>query len=139
MPALNFQPQFVPFVEDESKLHSIRAKRKRPWKVGDNIYLYTGLRHKGARLIRQAICVKVERITMQWARPVVPGAKAGTAVRRLIVVVDGEELSPDECESLARRDGFEDWPSFVTYWFSRIPFHGEIIHWSRSAAPGGKC
>lgn len=57
-----------------------------------------------------------------------------TLCRRLVISVDGEELSPDERESLARRDGFEDWTSFVTYWTPRIPFCGDIIHWSRSAA-----
>lgn len=134
MPALNFQPQFVPFVEDESKIHSIRAKRKRTWKVGDKIYLYTGLRRKGARLIRKATCVKVEEIQMEWNDYVVRRPQCYIPARRLVISVDGEELSPDERESLARRDGFEDWTSFVTYWTPRIPFCGDIIHWSRSAA-----
>jgi hypothetical protein len=132
MPSLNFQEQFVPFVEDESKLHSIRAKRKRPWKVGDTLYLYTGLRHKGARLIRKATCVKVEEIRMKWSEPI-SNPNAVVPGRRLRIWIDGEELSDDEREALAQRDGFLSLVAFVVYWHPRIPFVGDIIHWARQA------
>lgn len=131
MPSLNFQPQFVPFVEEESKLHSIRAKRKRPWKVGDKLYLYTGLRHKGARLIRKATCVKVEEIRMEWHEFVIRRPQGFIPGRRLRVWIDGEELRDDERQALAKRDGFEDWRAFVIHWFPRVPFVGDVIHWAR--------
>ena len=70
----NFQPRFAPRIrawdaDPESplaKAHTIRAPRKggREDKPGDTMYLYTGLRQKGAARIieeRRAAWVKAQR------------------------------------------------------------------------------
>ena len=44
MPALNFQRRFVSKIESGEKRGTIREKRKIPFKVGDPLYLYTGMR-----------------------------------------------------------------------------------------------
>src|ERR1700677_4941422 len=97
MPLLNFQPQFVDPIRAKRKMHTIRADRKIPIKVGDKLYLYSGLRHKGAfRILDQPVrCTRVQGIEIK---------EIGTVK---FVFVDGETLMPEECETLAKADGFD--------------------------------
>ncbi len=46
MPSLNFEKQFVPLIESGQKRQTIRVERKNPIKVGDKLYLFSGLRTK---------------------------------------------------------------------------------------------
>jgi hypothetical protein len=124
---LNFEKRFVPHVEDGSKTHTIRAERKRAPKVGETCHCYTGLRHKGARLLGRWPCVKVERIT------VTPHE----------LRIDGEVLSRDERDAFARRDGFrgpQPWAEMMRYWEHEQPsagewrFDGYVIHWRYTGA-----
>ena len=45
----NFKPQFVPFILNGTKAHTIRAIRKDGLvdEPGDTMFLYTGLRQRG--------------------------------------------------------------------------------------------
>jgi hypothetical protein len=123
MPALNFKPQFVPKIESGEKQHTIRALRQdgRDPKPGDTLYLYTGLRQKGARKLMEAPCVKVQDIQISW----------------IGIVIDGDTLSPDERHLLAVRDGFTGWLNMLDFWRKRInqlhpvPWRGKIIHWRK--------
>jgi hypothetical protein len=48
------------------------------------------------------------------------------------VLIDGQELSADEREALARRDGFPNFEEMIWFWQqpkNRLPFRGHIIHW----------
>ena len=56
MPAYSFNKQFVPMILDGSKRQTIRARRKNPAKVGDILYLYSGLRTKSCKKLREEIC-----------------------------------------------------------------------------------
>ena len=115
----NFQERFVPFVLSGAKTHTIRARRSRPDKPGDTLHLYTGLRHKGARLLMRVECVKVEEISIEIGRnPDFP-----------LVEIDGVALTLDECESLAQRDGFKNFDEMMEFWNGRLPFRGLIVHW----------
>ncbi len=118
----NFKPQFVPFILDGSKSHTIRGPRVRPDEVGNTMYLYTGLRTKRARLLLKAPCIRVERI-----RIVGPSLHEG-----LQIFVDDELLTRDEAEALAHRDGFRDvrpLGQMANFWHGRLPFTGAIYHW----------
>jgi hypothetical protein len=110
----NFQPRFVPFIEDGRKKHTIRAIRANVDKPGNIVHLYVGLRHKGARLIGRFECTRVESIV------ILPGYR---------VYVEGVELSKSECESLAKCDGFQNFMEMKEFWDGRLPFTGTIIHW----------
>ncbi len=113
---LGFDARFVPFVEDGSKTHTIRAKRKNTPRAGETCHCYTGLRHKGARLLGRWPCVRVEEIVI-----------AAHELR-----IDGQVLSRDERNALAWRDGFrgrDPWLEMVEFWEGRLPFEGHIIHW----------
>src|ERR1039458_6030532 len=98
---LGFKARFVPMIEDGSKTHTIRAKRKIRPRVGETCHCYTGLRQKGARLLGRWPCVKVEEITIRLrCRP------EDFFPLALDIWIDGERLSPDEVNDLAWRDGF---------------------------------
>lgn len=125
---LNFQPRFVPFILDGSKTHTIRATRKLMPRVGETCHCYTGLRHKGAQLLGRWPCLKVEGVLIFQ-----------DGLRRRFFV-DGMELSFDEKNALAWRDGFrpEEGQSFAfaamsLFWDGRLPFEGYMIHWRASA------
>ena len=119
MPALSFQKQFVPMIEDGSKFHTIRRKRKNPIKVGDVLYLYTGMRTKQCRKIKDVQCSAIS--------PVVIYPKLGR------VVLDGKMLSLDDTLRFAIRDGFANQMDFFKF-FERYPREVlerelEVIYW----------
>lgn len=118
MAAYSFKQQFVPFILDGRKTHTIRALRKNGWveKPGNTLHLYTGLRTKNTKLLMRVPCVKVEEIVI-----------TDTPLRR--VAIEGHLLDTDEEEALAKRDGFADFADMMTFWEGRLPFKGHIIHW----------
>lgn len=134
MPILNFKPQFVPYILDGTKRHTIRAERKRPFKKGDRLFLYTGLRQKGATLLMQTMCLGVNNIDI-----FILGNDVKTG--HLVITVQGVPLDTDEQCRLAWQDGFrppgstKDAPGnsidlMMQFWKDRVPFFGQIIHWN---------
>lgn len=123
----NFHKRFVPFIRSGKKKHTIRAKRRRPDKPGNTLHLYSGLRQKGAaKLIKRAVCTRIEEIRIEYLGP----TGAGTPFAILPAVwIDGNQLDQSECEALARRDGFRDFPDMMAFWNGRLPFTGDVIHW----------
>jgi hypothetical protein len=170
MPALNFMPQFVERIEiglrdpedARAKTHTIRAPRKdgRDPKVGDTLYLYTGLRQKGARRIGVATCTRVESIVIGlventigsgieqfkgqvWTGPAIPildhitvSLTISSPARYQLSLLT--LLTPEEVELFAIRDGFAGFAEMMAFWRGRLPFVGYIIHWRPSAAGRGK-
>jgi hypothetical protein len=117
----NFKTRFVEPIRKGLKTHTIRGKRKYPAKPGETLYLYCGARHPGAfRIIEPTLCTKVAEITFDQN-----GA----------ILVEDVKLSLDECEQLARRDGFNDLAEMMQFWDGRFPFLGDIIHWKPPACP----
>lgn len=117
MPLLGFQKQFADKVESGEKRQTIRAYRKdgRDPKVGDTLYLYTGLRTKGSRKLGEATCT-----------------------HSYFALVDHRDLLvgdtfQDEMgrEMHARRDGFSNFEEMQS-WFDKthgLPFRGLLIRW----------
>ena len=137
---LGFKARFVPMVEDGSKTHTIRAKRKIRPRVGETCHCYTGLRRKGARLLGRWECVRVEDILVYERGDATMG-----------VVIEGVELTPDEKNELAWRDGFRSngkrraFAEMAAYWLKLhaqkegpFVFEGVVIHWLRSQQRGRK-
>jgi len=130
----NFQPRFVPYVEEGSKTHTIRAARKTQDKAGNTVHLYTGLRRKGARLLLRAKCTRVQSITV---------------TRDGDVIIDGTPLSADERDLFFWGDGFRPKDSSqsnprgafrmaMRFWKDQLPFTGHIIHWDFKGASHGR-
>lgn len=124
MPILNFQSRFVPFIRNKKKYQTIRKNRKRPFRVGDKLYLYTGLRTKYCQKIDEVICLHVFKITIK---------KTGE------VYVADKRLDEWEKDILAFCDGFrsdlegyEECFEVMFRWFEKmhtLPFEGQIIIW----------
>ena len=117
----NFQSRFVPKILAGEKTHTIRSVRAHPDKPGNVLHLYTGLRHKGARLLMRVLCAKVEDIEIDAC-----GHECNCDP---FVAIDGVELGASEREALARRDGFANFDEMLNFWAGRLPFRGHIIHW----------
>lgn len=116
MPVVNFQKRFADDVDSGKKRQTIRAMRKRPFKVGDKLYLYTGLRTKSCRKLGEEIIKNVFKI-----------------------VIDGDEIylngfqidTKRECEQIAKDDGFQNQKDMIE-WFEKnhgLPFMGQLIKW----------
>jgi hypothetical protein len=121
----NFQPRFVPKILAGEKTHTIRAVRANPDKPGNLLHLFTGLRTKRAKLLMRVPCVKVEEISISLA----PENFLDDEAECVFVTIDGTVLHRSECETLARRDGFENFDEMLEFWDGRLPFHGHIVHW----------
>ncbi|AFY39910.1 hypothetical protein Lepto7376_3736 [[Leptolyngbya] sp. PCC 7376] len=133
MSALNFKKQFVPLIESGEKRQTIRC-RKRPIKVGERLYLYTGQRTKSCRKIAESICGKTHDFVLSkyqlddYAR----------------IFIDGEQICNAHIRELAFRDGFETVEDFVQFFLtspkvetkSRVTsFSGQIIKWGMLCKP----
>jgi len=119
VPALNFQSRFAPLVESGEKRQTIRAYRKggRDPKVGDTLYLYTGMRTKACRKLGEATCRSVMHFAIQPPMIVLGIGAFGTSDRKM--------------KALARRDGFNSVSEMIR-WFERVhglPFEGLLIRW----------
>lgn len=121
----NFDPRFVPKILAGEKTHTIRAHRAHPDKPGNTLHLYCGLRHKSVQLLMRVSCVKIEEIAISLAPENLPFDDGA----RVFVTIDGTVLHRSECETLARRDGFDSFDEMLKFWDGRLPFEGQIIHW----------
>jgi len=121
---LGFKKQFREYVKEGSKRHTIRANRKRPFRVGEICHCYTGLRTKNSELLGRWRCVKVASIRIS------PGSDP------MRVWINDEELSHSEIVLLAFADGFRtETParSMREFWIHNhgcADFFGVIIHWN---------
>jgi len=115
MPALNFKRRFAGQVAQGLKRQSIRGMRKRPFRVGDRLYLYTGMRTKGCRKLGEAIAKAVREIRIADAE----------------VKLDGVPLSPRATGDLARADGFGSVGELKDFFRANhgLPFRGQLIQW----------
>ncbi len=130
MVALNFKSQFADDVECERKRRSIRAPRKdgRDPKPGDVLQLYTGLRQKGARKLREAKCVRVRTVEIDFSGITLEGRKlyCGDAPA-YAGGVDPEHYDSD----FARADGFDTFQDMREFFEEQhgLPFKGLLIEW----------
>ncbi len=121
MPALNFQARFADPVETHTKRQTIRRVWKRPIKVGDTLYLKTGMRTKHCRKLRTVVCLECRPITINEhsISLLTPGYTV--------------ELWPEggPLEWFAFRDGFQSWVDMREWFKARygLPFEGVLITW----------
>lgn len=120
MPAYNFQARFAPAVEAGRKLHTVRRRRNRETRAGERLKLYTGMRTKTCRLLREARC---------------------SAVKSLVIDEDGrwyvdarEQWTPLEIAAFvaADTDGLMNPSQFLEFIATNygLPFDdGVIIYW----------
>ena len=117
MVAYNFQHQFAEAVESGRKRQTIRAPLKdgRHAKPGDQLQLYTGMRSKACRKLRDAVCHDSCRIRVEADK---------------IWTFGPQELHLD-LQAWAKRDGFESWADMRAFFEAShgLPFDGVLISW----------
>jgi hypothetical protein len=122
MPSLNFKAPFAPAVQSGKKTHTIRNPRKNPIKVGDRLYLYTGMRTKNCKKLGEAICTKLQRIRLSISNSGI-----------LEVLIDGQQLTDFGIKDLAIADGFQCVEDFQYFFFKKKLYpqrkNMDIIHW----------
>lgn len=115
MVAYNFQQRFAAAVERGEKTQTIRAKGKRRHaRPGDKLQLYTGMRTKACRKLRDAVCHDACSILIDRDR--------------VVTFQPQEFLDRDQ---VARLDGFASWGD-MRDWFEAVhglPFSGVMIRW----------
>lgn len=116
MPALNFSACFIEKVQSGKKRQTIRKRRKHPIKEGDRLYLYTGLRTKRARKLREEICIDVSALRIESEKE---------------IFLNGKRLDQEAVKDLAVKDGFLNAAGFVKWFEYRygLPFEGDVIRW----------
>lgn len=135
MPSLSFQKQFVPGVlamldpdyarrnKVKPKTTTIRAMRKRPFKKGDKLFLFSGLRTTQCKRLGECICMKVENIR------IVELSGEFIAGPFYFLSINGTTIMEDQVNCLAAKDGFKDGISMMN-WFKKthgLPFIGQRI------------
>lgn len=134
MPSINFQKQFAPGVramisEEYAKRNrirpkttTIRAMRKRPFKKGDMLYLFTGLRTAHCERLGKVICHRVE------------GVEIFRSEQQGQIRIGEKLLNRREIQRLATNDGFKC-AADLFRWFEKthgLPFAGQRIHMTSS-------
>ena len=148
---LGFKGQFVPFVLDGTKTHTIRAGQR--WTDGMRADLFTGPYKPGRRRLPfRAPVVGVERIEIFFSEKYRYYDNAGVLISAILI--GGCELSADEMNAFAFRDGFRSGKfranadfahlrEMSAYWrrTDTEPFVGQIIHWDfeQRYIPCGDC
>ena len=127
MVAYNFQAKFADAVASGEKRQTIRAPRKdnRHAKAGDKLQLYTGMRTKSCRKLRDAVCHDSCVIRLEHDKAWTFGPQ--------------ELFMGDDLEHLARSDGFACWAE-MRDWFDNthgLPFTGQMIRWLAPRNPDG--
>ena len=155
MPAYSFQERFVPFVIDASKPHTIRARRQKGFaKIGDQLYLYFGMRTKWCKKLREELCKNVRTIVItatdiylynfrlddkeakQEEEYVIKhgqpsgGIRLDTTLRNTLAWADG--FRPEGSTKKKPGESFELMISFwcKTHDIAIKPFIGDLIDWT---------
>lgn len=121
MVAYNFKRQFADAVESGVKCQTIRPRRKDGGhaKPGQIVQLYTGMRTKSCRKLREAICHVSCEIIID--------------TDKVITFGPSEVFLGDDLERFARMDGFSCWLEMRS-WFETaysLPFKGHMIGWKK--------
>lgn len=141
-----FKARFEPFVKDGSKQHTLRDIRKGTRQIvqGDRLDCYGNVRQKTMHLIGRWVCIRVQVAQFRFA------VANGTEYPRMSI--DGVELSPDERDAFAWRDGFRHafptpkeinlkpysystdgcFSMMMQYWIAEgatFPFEKQLLHW----------
>ncbi len=116
MPLLGYKKQFADLVESGKKRQTIRATRKRPFKVGDRLYHYYGLRTKVCRKLLESDCLVAADIVIDEKKN---------------ISVNDNRLSESSSEALAHGDGFSELEDFIDFFKTEhgLPFKGQLIIW----------
>ena len=143
MPLINFKAEFTNKILSGEKRITIRSLRKRPFELGDRLFLYTGIRTKMAKKIATKICIKISYILINsdqniFLKPV-SYLQAGSSNNIIMSIYDNKKYVPHQndtltkqaIENLAKLDGFSSSQEMINFFkdIHGLPFYGQVIHW----------
>lgn len=117
MPSINFRPGFVPLILDGRKRQTIRQTLRRPYKVGDRLFMYTGLRTAYCKKIGEAVVDRVSQIL----------------INDVGVFLDGERLVGVPLIQFTAADGFSTPGEFLAFFNEQrdgADFVGRVLYWN---------
>ena len=117
---INFSREdFIDAVADGSKHFTIRQLRKKPIKKGETLQLYTGLRTKQARKLRDAVCKHVWEIKIENKKS------------EFLFWLDNKQLSSKKVKDISNKIGFDSIENWIEYFKEKykFPFKGQLIEW----------
>jgi hypothetical protein len=144
----------VPKVISGEKRQTIRKTRKRPFKKGDKLYLYSGMRTKELKnLIFESIWNNLDGnlgdVYLHTVHPRYNPAYQTAYIfckevykieiveftfmlqKKYDIFIDNIHLNSMEVSQLAKDDGFNDLQSFIEFFQTThgFPFEGQLIRW----------
>lgn len=145
---IGFKKQFASKVLDGTKTQTIRKVSSSPKahvpKVGETLYLYTGLRTKYCQHLKDAVCTDTFPLSLAYY----PDHYGKPAWRIEVPMVKGKEffaevagravLSDSRCDYLAVKDGFKDAAEMMAWFYkehkdllnpSDLKFNFRVIRW----------
>jgi hypothetical protein len=120
MALINFSREdFIDAVANGSKHFTIRQLRKKPIKKGEALQLYTGLRTKYARKLRDAVCKNT------WA------IKIENKKNEFLFWLNDKQLRLRQLKDISDKIGFDSVDQWIEYFKEKykFPFKGQLIEW----------
>lgn len=133
---VGFKPRFRLPIENGSKIHTMRNTPKRMPKVGETMYMYTGLRTKNCSIITKEHTLKsIQKINVEFVYNGfdLPN-KYNICTHTPIIKIDSNIISVFETDCFFVNDGFENESDFISFW--NLPekqnaiFEGYLFHWT---------
>lgn len=108
---LGFKSRFVEPILIGTKVFTLRSPRKKEPKIGETLYMYTGLRTNQCKKITDKESLRsVQMCDVYIIRH--------NEIDTIKVRVDGRRLTAFELGRFVKYDGFKDTKDFADYWIS---------------------
>jgi hypothetical protein len=120
MALINFSREdFIDAVANGSKHFTIRQLRKKPIKKGETLQLYTGLRTKQARKLKDTVCKNIWDIKIENKK------------NEFFFWLDNKQLSLTRVNDISNKIGFDSVEEWLEYFKVKykFPFKGQLIEW----------
>lgn len=137
MAILSFKKRFAGNVRNGRKRQTIRGFRKYPIRPGETLYLYTALRTKYAKKLREVTCESVHNIFILFnGKKIFVFEQSDTGFRHPAIYNSDAAL-----DAFAKADGFKDFEDMRAFWIAEHgvkkgnrkvilrPFKGTLIKW----------
>lgn len=142
MVAYSFDRRFAPAIVAGLKRQTIRALRKRHARPGERLQLYTGMRSRDCRLLRDdVVCTRLDEITIDLRALADVDDPADAAMLERVarrpalgVVVNGMPVAMAARDAFAARDGFDGWMLEIDQPLS--PWAAMVLFWMATHGPG---
>lgn len=107
---LGFKPRFEEPILLGTKVFTLRSRRKNLPKIGERLFMYSGLRTENCKKISD------RETLMGMQEAMVYISRNANAEIKISISVDNRMLSESEIDDFVKFDGFRDRKDFANYW-----------------------